>query len=77
MPHHRPVRWDDLFGDLEGQLDELARQAEQQPPKALQAAAAAPPAPPTVDDLADLIKNQPDEMASLLRGWMGTSGAAR
>lgn len=59
------------------ELDELARQAEQQPPKALQAAAAQPPAPPTVDDLADLIKNQPDEMASLLRGWMGTSGAAR
>jgi flagellar M-ring protein FliF len=32
---------------------------------------------PTVDDLSSLIENQPDEVASLLRSWMGPTGAAR
>jgi flagellar M-ring protein FliF len=32
---------------------------------------------PTVEDLSSLIKNQPDEVAALLRTWMGPTGAAR
>lgn len=58
-------------------LDELAALQ----PAALEPAAAAgeiPSAPArTVDDLASLIKNQPDDVAALLRTWMQPTGAAR